>query len=300
MRTARTTRSSARRPAAGASSSTSPRGGRRTRRTNTYDGQAGVPVGGLFNKLMYAIKFSEPNIVLSSRVNQNSRILYDRAPRERVQKVAPWLTVDGDAYPAVVDGRVKWILDGYTTTDHYPNSEKDSLRVHDVGRAEPEHDVRHAADRRDQLHAQLGQGRRRRVRRQRRRSTQWDDKDPILKAWEGAFPGTRGAEVHDPAGPAGAHALPRGPVQGAAQHAARRTTSRTRRRSTAAATSGRCPRTRRTRPTSSRRTGSRCARRPAARPGVLPDQRVRAATSGRTSRRSSPWTPTPARRTTAR
>ena len=64
--------------------------------TNTYDGEAGVPVGGIFNKLLYAIKFSEPNIVLSSRVNENSKILYDRTPRERVQKVAPWLTVDGD------------------------------------------------------------------------------------------------------------------------------------------------------------------------------------------------------------
>jgi uncharacterized membrane protein (UPF0182 family) len=95
---------------------------------NTYTGGAGVPVGSLFNKLMYAIKFSEPNIVLSSRVNQNSHILYERGPRERVQKVAPWLTVDGDAYPAVVGGRVKWILDGYTTTDQYPNSQKDSLR----------------------------------------------------------------------------------------------------------------------------------------------------------------------------
>ena len=95
--------------------------------TNTYGGEAGVPVGGIFNKLLYAIKFSEPNIVLSSRVYEDSKILYDRTPRERVQKVAPWLTVDGDVYPAIVDGRVKWIVDGYTTTDHYPNSEKDSL-----------------------------------------------------------------------------------------------------------------------------------------------------------------------------
>ncbi|HET8745853.1 MAG TPA: UPF0182 family protein, partial [Ramlibacter sp.] len=63
--------------------------------TNTYDGASGVPVGGIFNKLLYAIKFSEPNIVLSSRVNENSKILYDRQPRTRVQKVAPWLTVDG-------------------------------------------------------------------------------------------------------------------------------------------------------------------------------------------------------------
>ncbi|MGA9749053.1 MAG: UPF0182 family protein [Nocardioides sp.] len=93
----------------------------------TYDGAAGVPVGGIFNKLLYAVKFSEPNIVLSSRVNDNSKILYDRSPRDRVQKVAPWLTVDGDVYPAVVDGRVVWIVDGYTTTDQYPNAQKESL-----------------------------------------------------------------------------------------------------------------------------------------------------------------------------
>ena len=157
-------------------------------RTNTYEGQAGVPVGGLFNKLMYAIKFSEPNIVLSSRVNQNSKILYDRAPRERVQKVAPWLTVDGDSYPAVVDGRVKWILDGYTTTDHYPNSEKDSLRSMTSDALSP--NTTYATLPTDEINYM-------------RNSVkavvdaydgsvklyQWDDKDPILKAWEGAFPG---------------------------------------------------------------------------------------------------------------
>ena len=67
------------------------------------------------------MKFGEPNIVLSARVNANRKVLYDRDPRERVEKVAPWLTVDGDAYPAVVDGRIVWILDGYTTTDRYPH-----------------------------------------------------------------------------------------------------------------------------------------------------------------------------------
>ncbi len=98
------------------------------RGTTTYDGESGVPVGGLFNKLLYAIRFGEPNIILSNRVNENSRILYDRHPRDRVQKVAPWLTVDRDPYPAVVDGRVVWILDGYTVTDRYPNSERDSFQ----------------------------------------------------------------------------------------------------------------------------------------------------------------------------
>jgi uncharacterized membrane protein (UPF0182 family) len=96
-------------------------------RRSTYDGKDGVSVGGLFHKLLYAAKFGDANILLSSRVNENSRVLYDRSPRERVQKVAPWLTVDSDALPAVVDGKIVWILDGYTVTDRYANSEKRSM-----------------------------------------------------------------------------------------------------------------------------------------------------------------------------
>ncbi|WP_374999958.1 UPF0182 family protein [Aeromicrobium sp. CTD01-1L150] len=95
---------------------------------NTYDGEGGVNVGNIFHKVLYAFKFAEPNIVLSERVNENSKILYDRHPRERVEKVAPWLTVDGDVYPAVVDGRLVWIVDGYTASNHYPYSEQRSLR----------------------------------------------------------------------------------------------------------------------------------------------------------------------------
>ncbi|MGN6574522.1 MAG: UPF0182 family membrane protein [Nocardioides sp.] len=154
---------------------------------NTYDGAAGVPVGGIFNKLLYALKFSEPNIVLSSRVNSNSKILYDRTPRERVQKVAPWLTVDGDVYPAVVDGRVVWIVDGYTTTDHYPNSEKDSLSDMTSDSLQPR--TAYATLPTDEINYM-------------RNSVkavvdaydgtvtlyEWD-RDPILDAWSAAFPG---------------------------------------------------------------------------------------------------------------
>ena len=207
---------------------------------------------------MYAIKFSEPNIVLSSRVNQNSRILYDRAPRERVQKVAPWLTVDGDAYPAVVDGRVKWILDGYTTTDHYPNSQKDSLRSMTSDALSPNttyatlptdeinymrNSVKAVVDAYDgsvKLYA-------------------WDT-DPIEKAWASVFPNTVIPKDQIPAGPRGAHALPRGPVQGAAEHAGAvprhgRADVLRRRRPVEGARGPGEPQ-----PTSSRPTGSRCAR----------------------------------------
>lgn len=94
---------------------------------NTYDGKGGVPMGTLFRQVLYAFKFAEPKIVLSDRVNENSKILYDRHPRDRVRKVAPWLTLDGDTYPAVVDGKVVWIVDGYTTSNTYPYSEARSL-----------------------------------------------------------------------------------------------------------------------------------------------------------------------------
>ena len=63
---------------------------------------------------------SPSDLLLSDGVNAESQILYDRNPRERVEKVAPYLTVDGNAYPAVVDGRVKWIVDGYTTSRLLP------------------------------------------------------------------------------------------------------------------------------------------------------------------------------------
>jgi uncharacterized membrane protein (UPF0182 family) len=155
----------------------------------TYDGRGGVPVGGFFNQLMYAVKFGDPNFLLSERVNGNSEVLYNRTPRDRVEKAAPWLTVDSDPYPAVVDGRIQWILDGYTTTDRYPGSERESFRemtddsLQDATglRALPTDEINYmrnavkatvdAYDGTVRLYA-------------------WDEEDPILQAWRNAFPGT--------------------------------------------------------------------------------------------------------------
>ena len=155
---------------------------------NTYDGEGGVPVGNLFNKALYAFKFAEPNIVLSNRVNENSKILYDRHPRDRVEKVAPWLTVDGDTYPAVVDGRVVWIVDAYTTSNSFPYSERRSLRTAtddtltqgSAQAALPTDNVNYmrnsvkavvdAYDGSVDLY-------------------QWDTEDPLLKTWMKVFPG---------------------------------------------------------------------------------------------------------------
>ncbi len=78
-------------------------------------------------RLAYAVKYREINFLLSDAVTNDSRVLDHRTPRDRVQRVAPWLTLDGNAYPAVVDGRVQWILDGYTTSASYPYSENTTL-----------------------------------------------------------------------------------------------------------------------------------------------------------------------------
>jgi len=86
-----------------------------------------VPVGSPLNRLLYAIKFRELNILLSGAINNDSKILYVRDPLARVAKVAPFLTLDGSPYPVVVNGRIYWIVDGYTTTDLYPYSQRLSM-----------------------------------------------------------------------------------------------------------------------------------------------------------------------------
>lgn len=95
----------------------------------TYTGSGGVPINSLFRRLLYSVYYWDANFLLFDGFNENSKILYNRNPRERVEKVAPFLTLDGDPYPAVIDGRVVWILDGYTTSANYPYSQVVDLRT---------------------------------------------------------------------------------------------------------------------------------------------------------------------------
>jgi uncharacterized membrane protein (UPF0182 family) len=91
---------------------------------NHYNGSGGVPVGSFGSRLLFAVRFRELNILLSSAIDSKSRILYIRDPLQRVEKVAPFLTLDGDPYPVVVHGQIVWIVDGYTTTNDYPYSKR--------------------------------------------------------------------------------------------------------------------------------------------------------------------------------
>ncbi|MBC7560379.1 MAG: UPF0182 family protein [Dermatophilaceae bacterium] len=157
---------------------------------NTYAGKGGVNIGNFFRKAAYALKYRELKIMLSDTVNADSRLLDHRTPRERVERVAPWLTLDGNSYPAVVDGRVQWIVDGYTTSANYPYSRMqqidsattDSLTARTTSvqalQAGQVNYIRNsvkatvdAFDGSVKLYA-------------------WDEKDPLLKAWSKAFGGT--------------------------------------------------------------------------------------------------------------
>jgi|UniRef100_UPI00404A4599 uncharacterized protein len=163
---------------------TSPNG----QRNYTYTGKGGVPVGSLLNKAVFALKYQEQRILLSNLINKDSKILFERDPRDRVAKVAPWLTLDGDPYPAVVDGRVLWIIDGYTTSAGYPYSRRTVLSdaINDTITSNTgasslirnqsinyiRNSVKATVDAYDGTVSLYT----------------WDEQDPVLKTWAKAFP----------------------------------------------------------------------------------------------------------------
>jgi uncharacterized protein len=93
----------------------------------TYTGEDGVMTGSPLRRLAFALRYAEPNFVLSNLIEPQSKILFNRQIRERVGNVAPFLKLDHDPYPVAVDDRILWIQDAYTTTDRIPYSERVDL-----------------------------------------------------------------------------------------------------------------------------------------------------------------------------
>jgi len=154
---------------------------------NSYHGGGGVRIGSFINRLLFAVKFRELNIMLSSAIDSQSRILYVRDPLARVEKVAPFLTLDGDPYPVVVDGQILWVVDGYTTTDNYPYSRRISLNSATsntyspgglaVGPANQVNYIRNSV--KATVNAYTGAV----------HLYQWGQVGPVLRSWMKAFPG---------------------------------------------------------------------------------------------------------------
>ena len=88
----------------------------------TYQGTGGVPTGGFLRRMMFSVRFTDVNILLSRYITAESRIMFRRQIGERVRTLVPFLFYDSDPYLVISEGRLYWILDAYTTTDMYPYS----------------------------------------------------------------------------------------------------------------------------------------------------------------------------------
>jgi uncharacterized membrane protein (UPF0182 family) len=150
---------------------------------NTFSGDGGPKISGIIPRLAYALKFQSEQILLSDAINSESQILYDRDPRQRVAAVAPFLELDSDVYPAIVDGKLLWIVDGYTTSNNYPYSRSEELAQMVSDSNSPgvflrgqinyiRNSVKATVDAYDGKVTLY----------------EWDEKDPILKTWMKAFP----------------------------------------------------------------------------------------------------------------
>lgn len=154
----------------------------------TYTGAGGVPIGSWLSRSVFAAKFAERNFLFSNVIGSNSKILFNRDPSQRVEAVAPWLTTDSSVYPAVVNKRLVWIIDAYTTLDNYPYSELTSLSSA-------------TADSNEVAFNRLAPDKQVSYIRNSVKATvdaydgtvtlyQQDEQDPVLKAWMKVFPGT--------------------------------------------------------------------------------------------------------------
>jgi uncharacterized membrane protein (UPF0182 family) len=151
----------------------------------TYEGKGGVSLGSFLNRLAFAVNYKQTNFLLNNAVSSTgAKLIFNRDPRQRVEKVAPYLTVDGDPYPVVANGRIVWIVDAYTTMANYPYSERKSLS-----------DLTGTSIAKDQANTQINY-----IRNSVKATVdaydgtvtlyQWDSNDPILKSWMKVFPGT--------------------------------------------------------------------------------------------------------------
>ncbi len=85
-----------------------------------YTGDGGVQLSSMFKQAMFALRFGSLNLLISNQITPQSRIMFDRGIQARVSKAAPFLALDADPYPVLLDGQIDWVQDAYTITDDYP------------------------------------------------------------------------------------------------------------------------------------------------------------------------------------
>lgn len=154
-------------------------------RTTFYEGEAGVPVKGLARRLAFTWRFRNINLLISGLINSDSRVIYYRQIRDRIAKAAPFLAVDGDPYLTIVDGKLFWIVDAFTTSDMYPYSERFEFGNRTQVRGDPgagpsfsgtNNYIRNSV--KVTVDAYNGT----------MTLYVWDEKDPVIQAWRKVFP----------------------------------------------------------------------------------------------------------------
>lgn len=171
--------------------------------TNSYDGEDGVGVGSPLRRLAFALRYAEPNFVLSNLITDDSKVLYKRRIRERAEEVAPFLKFDHDPYPVAVDGRIKWVQDAYTTSNMVPYSQRVNMGVLTLAEQRqlvPFQDAQGNIALREEVRELPGiQGEANYIRNSVKVVVDAydgtvqlfviDEDDPVLEAWGNAFPG---------------------------------------------------------------------------------------------------------------
>jgi uncharacterized membrane protein (UPF0182 family) len=155
-----------------------PRGEGGEQSLTQYDGDAGIPAGGFLRRLAFAWRYRDVNLLISGLIDEDSRIIINNGIRERIRKVAPFLSYDHDPYFAIVEGRPTWIWDAYTTSGSFPYSERQEF----TGVPDNPYLPREANYIRNSVKVVVDayDG-----------TTTFyvvDDQDPIIKAWSTVFP----------------------------------------------------------------------------------------------------------------
>ena len=96
-------------------------------KSKEFSGSGGVQLSSIVRRAAFAVHFGEFNLFGSGLITQQSQIMFHRNIRERAEKIAPFLKLDADPYPVVVDGKVMWVLDAFTTTNRYPYAQRANI-----------------------------------------------------------------------------------------------------------------------------------------------------------------------------
>lgn len=97
------------------------------KKSSDYVGNGGVKLSSLLRRTAFAVHFGEYNLFGSGLITSQSQIMFVRNIRDRAEKIAPFLRLDADPYPVVVDGKVMWVLDAFTTTNRYPYAQRANI-----------------------------------------------------------------------------------------------------------------------------------------------------------------------------